>query len=154
MERLQLTRARWRHTTIEKVMQAVFSIGPLQGYMTRPTVFSWTSRQCGGGVEYSTVALRVVGCEGIGNQCLGYNWATRFLRDINTGTCPSRLGESRIWDSKMWSRVPRDSDLRMTALVKPATIVNDSSSRQRGCYILVRTMNASVQLKIKTIAGR
>jgi hypothetical protein len=26
----------------------------------------------------------------------GYNWATLFLGDINTGTWPSRLGESRM----------------------------------------------------------
>jgi hypothetical protein len=47
-----------------------------------------------------------------------YNQATLFLEDINTGTWPSRLGESRIWDSKIWSWVPRDSGLRMTALAR------------------------------------
>jgi hypothetical protein len=26
----------------------------------------------------------------------GYKWATLFLGDISTGTCPTRLGESRI----------------------------------------------------------
>jgi hypothetical protein len=26
----------------------------------------------------------------------GYNWATLFLGDINTGTWPSRLGESQM----------------------------------------------------------
>jgi hypothetical protein len=26
----------------------------------------------------------------------GYNWTTLFLGDINTGTWPARLGESRI----------------------------------------------------------
>jgi hypothetical protein len=34
---MELTRARWRHKTIEEVMQAVFSVGPLRGYMTRPS---------------------------------------------------------------------------------------------------------------------
>jgi hypothetical protein len=29
-----------------------------------------------------------------------------------------RKGKSRIWDSKIWSRVPRDSDPRMTALAR------------------------------------
>jgi hypothetical protein len=43
-----------------------------------------------------------------------YNRTTLFLGDINTGSCPSRLGESRIWHRKMWSWVPRDSDLRLT----------------------------------------
>jgi hypothetical protein len=33
----------------------------------------------------------------------GYNRATLFLGDINTGTWSSRLGESQIGDSKMRS---------------------------------------------------
>jgi hypothetical protein len=49
----------------------------------------------------------------------------------------------------MWSRVPRDSDLGMTALARPAA--TDPASRQRGCY--VRTMTSSVQLEIKN-SGR
>jgi hypothetical protein len=32
-----------------------------------------------------------------------------------------RKGKSRIWDSKIWSRVPRDSDPRMTALVRTSS---------------------------------
>jgi hypothetical protein len=60
------------------------------------------------------------------NSCAwGYNQTNMFLGDINTGTWPSRLVESRIWHSKMWSWVPRDSDLRMTALARPAAIVNN-----------------------------
>jgi hypothetical protein len=39
------------------------------------------------GSNTSTVALRVVGGEEKGTQCLG---------NINTGTWPSRLGKSRI----------------------------------------------------------
>jgi hypothetical protein len=57
-------------------------------------------------------------------------------------------GKSLIWESKIWSRVPRDLDPRMNALARPAVIVNaDASSRQRGCYI--RTTTARVQLKKK-----
>jgi hypothetical protein len=48
------------------------------------------------GSNISTVALRVVEGDEKGNQCLGYNWATLFLGDINKGTWPSRLGEPRI----------------------------------------------------------
>jgi hypothetical protein len=44
----------------------------------------------------STVALRVVRGNEKGTQCWGYNWATVFLGDINTGTWPSWLEESRI----------------------------------------------------------
>jgi hypothetical protein len=54
MERPQHTRARLRHATIEEVMQ-VFSVDPLQGYMTRPTEFSSES-------ECSAVEGAVVEC--------------------------------------------------------------------------------------------
>jgi hypothetical protein len=33
-----------------------------------------------------------------------------------------RKGKSQIWDSKIWSQVPRDSDPRMTALVRVSSI--------------------------------
>jgi hypothetical protein len=42
------------------------------------------------------------------------------------------LGESRIWDSKMWSWVPPDSDLRMTALART------SGNCKRQIYTLIR----------------
>jgi hypothetical protein len=48
----------------------------------------------------SAVALRVEGVDEKWTKCL-YDWVTLFLVDINTGTWPSRLGESRIWDSKI-----------------------------------------------------
>jgi hypothetical protein len=60
------------------------------------------------------------------NGGLTQNRVTLFLGDINTGTWPSRLGGSRIWESKMWSWVPRDSDLRMTALAR----TNSNCKRQ------------------------
>jgi hypothetical protein len=34
------------------------------------------------------------------------------------GDLAFQIGGSRIWDSKMWSRVPRESDLRITALAR------------------------------------
>jgi hypothetical protein len=57
----------------------------------------------------------------------------------NKGTWPSRLGESRIWDSKIWSRVPRDSDPGMTALARTTSnckrqtrsIVRESAPHQQ-----------------------
>jgi hypothetical protein len=64
-------------------------------------------------------------------QCLGYNWATLFLGDINTGTWSSRLGEPRIWDSEIRPSVPRNSDQRMTALLRASSSCNPSSP-QRG----------------------
>jgi hypothetical protein len=102
------------------------------------------------GSNTSTVALWVVGGDENGTQ------ATLFLGDINTGTWPSRLGESRIWDSKTWSRVPRESDLRMTALARASSDCKYRPilSSETGCY--KRTMKASFQLKqflVVSIAG-
>jgi hypothetical protein len=68
-----------------------------------------------------TVVLLVVERDKKGTQCLGYNWDTLFLGDINTGTSPSRFGESRIWDSKIWSWVPWYSDPRMTTLARASS---------------------------------
>jgi hypothetical protein len=72
------------------------------------------------------------------------NWATLFLWDRYSGTWPSRLGESRIWDSKIWSRVPRDSDPRMTALARSSSnckrqtrsLVRESAPHQQACNCL------------------
>jgi hypothetical protein len=47
-------------------------------------------------LNISTVTLRVVGEAEKGTHCLGVYWATLFAGDINTGTCPSRLAQSRI----------------------------------------------------------
>jgi hypothetical protein len=48
------------------------------------------------GSNTSTVALRVIGGDEKGTQCLGDNWATLFLRDINPETWPFTLRKSRI----------------------------------------------------------
>jgi hypothetical protein len=53
-----------------------------------------------------------------GTQCLGYNWDTPFLGGYKYGYLAPMLGEYRIWDSKIWSLVPEDTDQRMTALAK------------------------------------
>jgi hypothetical protein len=74
----------------------------------------------------------------------GYNWATLFLGDIDTATWPSRLGESRIWDTKIWLWVPRDSDLRITALARASSnfkrripsLVGESAPHQQTCNCL------------------
>jgi hypothetical protein len=47
-----------------------------------------------------------------------------FLGYINTGTWPSRLGESRIWERKIWSWIPQDWDLRWLRWRSPAAVLN------------------------------
>jgi hypothetical protein len=59
-----------------------------------------------------------------------------------------RKGKSRIWDSKIWSRVPQDSDPRMTELArissnckrKTRPLVRDSAPHQetRKCRTLIK----------------
>jgi hypothetical protein len=79
-----------------------------------------------------------------GTQCLRYNWATLFLGDRNTGTWPTRLGESQIWDGKIWSWVLRDSDLRITALARASSnckwqtcpLFRKGASHQQSCNCL------------------
>jgi hypothetical protein len=68
-------------------------------------------------------------------------------RGYKYGDLGSGLEESRIWDSKMWSWVQRDSDLRMNALARPSSNFkwHNASSHQKGCYI--RTIYADAQLK-------
>jgi hypothetical protein len=53
-------------------------------------------------------------------------------------------GKSRIWDSKIWSRVSGDSDLRMTALARTSSnckrqtrpLVRESAPQQQTCNYL------------------
>jgi hypothetical protein len=89
----------------------------------------------------SIVALRIVRGDKKGTHALEYNGATLFLRDINMGTWPSRLGESRIWESKIWLWVPRYSNLRVIALAR----VSSNCKRQGGYYR--RTMTERIELK-------
>jgi hypothetical protein len=50
-----------------------------------------------------------------------YNWGILFLGEINAGTRPWRLEESQIWESKIWSRGSRYSNLRKTALARSSS---------------------------------
>jgi hypothetical protein len=130
------------------LLETLFSTRSVQrGYK----VESWgdpIGSPCGCGVEYlhRSPASRRWWRKGE-PSVLVYNRVCLFLGVINTGTLPSRLGESRIWDNKMWSWVPRDSDLKMTALARA------SSSCKRQTHPLVRNLTASVQLENK-ITGR
>jgi hypothetical protein len=79
----------------------------------------------------------------------GYNWATPLLGDINTWTWPSRLRESRTWDTKIWSWVPLDSDMRMTALARTSSnctrqarllVTEHAPHQQTGICLTVRNI--------------
>jgi hypothetical protein len=71
-----------------------FLCGPLQGYNTLPKVSC--IHPCGGRVEY-----------------LHRDTASRRRR---------RRGKSQIWDSKIWLRMPRDSDPRKTTLARTSSV--------------------------------
>jgi hypothetical protein len=82
------------------------------------TVFKCKFIPCEGGVEY-----------------LNRDPASRRRR---------RKGKSRIWDSKIWSRVPQDSDQRITALERASSnckrwtrpLVKESAPHQQTCNCL------------------
>jgi hypothetical protein len=82
---------------VDGLLEAVFSVGSapkLYSNMT-PGRLSAVFR-VEAGSNLSTVALRVVGGDEKGLSAWRYKRATLFLGDINTGTWPSRLGESQI----------------------------------------------------------
>jgi hypothetical protein len=75
----------------------VFSVGSLQStYIREANSDANGTHPCGGGFEY-----------------LHRHPASRRRR---------RKGKSQIWDSKIWSRVSRDSDPRKTTLAKTSSI--------------------------------
>jgi hypothetical protein len=88
----------------------LFIFGSPRSYKELVQFIRWRGRTfpCGGGIEY-----------------LHRDPASRRRR---------RKGKSQIWDSNIWSRVPRDSDQRMIALCKGQQHIKktDPSSRQRG----------------------
>jgi hypothetical protein len=55
------------------------------------------------------VALRIVRGDKRQTSVQRYNWATPFLRDINTGTWPSRLAESQM---RQYNTVPSAAERR------------------------------------------
>jgi hypothetical protein len=78
-------------------------------YMPPAVTFDHTT-PCGGGSEY----LHRSPCESLEAtkkepSTRGYNWATLFLGDINTGTWPSRLGESQL---RRWNMAVSSVGLR------------------------------------------
>jgi hypothetical protein len=94
-----------------------------------------------GGVCYHgrlTVIMRNEPCEG-GVEYLHRSLANRRRR---------RKGKSRIWDSKIWSRVPRDSDHRTTVLSRTSNnckrqtrrLVRESAPHQqnRNCLTVIK----------------
>jgi hypothetical protein len=74
-----------------------------------------------------------------GSQCY---WGIQMR-----GPSPPGWGESRIWDSKMWLWISRDSDPRMTALMRTSSNCKQQTQPlvKTGCYI--RAMTARIQLK-------
>jgi hypothetical protein len=87
-----------QHSTIEELLETMLSTRSI------PTVYQslkFSSIPCGGGIEY-----------------LHHSPASPRRR---------RKAKSRIWGSKQWSRVPWDSDPRMTALARASSNVNNRS---------------------------
>jgi hypothetical protein len=71
-------------------------------------------------------ALRLL--RGLG-VCLGpfFLWGYKYVDLV------INVGETRIWDSKIWSWVPRDFYQRVTVLAKVSYIINDSQVITSNC---------------------
>jgi hypothetical protein len=78
-------------------------------YISRQRQINTLSRQC---INTERERKRKTPCGG-GIEYLHRDHARRTSR---------RKGKSRIWESNIWSRVPRDSDPRNTALAKASSI--------------------------------
>jgi hypothetical protein len=115
----------WR--ALRKALEAVISIRFTRSCKKEfIREFDWVRdscyRPCGGGVEY--------------------------LRPKPASRRKWRKGKSQIWDSKIWSQVPRDSDHRMTALARTSSyckrqtrpLVRESAPHQqtRNCLTVMK----------------
>jgi hypothetical protein len=80
------------HATIQILLETVFSTRSVQRGYKENNWSKFSSHPCGGGVEY-----------------LHRDPASRRRR---------RKVKSRIWDSKIWPRVLRDADPKITALAR------------------------------------
>jgi hypothetical protein len=73
-----------------------------------------------------------------------------FLGCTNTGTGASRLGEFRIWDSKIWAWVTGDSDPRwlrwqgLAAIVSDRPVLSSERGRPTSTYPLLSDNNKSL----------
>jgi hypothetical protein len=76
------------YATIEKLLEALFFVWSTTGAASLCNIAAARKMFCG-------VRAKAVSEEP--------EPATLFLEDINMGTWPSRLMESRTWDSKIWS---------------------------------------------------
>jgi hypothetical protein len=93
-----MTAATHMHTIIEELLEAMFSVESVTRlYNEYQLALPVWVNTCGGRLEY----LHRSPCESqevtkSEPSARGYNWVTLFLGDINTGTWPSRLGESQM----------------------------------------------------------
>jgi hypothetical protein len=98
---LRLAGLRWRHSTPELTRNDIRTVGRGVFYAVRLVLNICSERKIadyfprGGGVEY-----------------LHRSPASRRRR---------QKGKSRIWDSKIWSRIPQDSDPRINALARTSS---------------------------------
>jgi hypothetical protein len=84
------------------------------------------------GSNTSTVTLRVIGGHENVLNTWGYNRDTLFPGDINKETGLSKVAKSRIGESKIWLRVPLDSERKLIALA------STSSNCKRQIHSIVR----------------
>jgi hypothetical protein len=118
--------------TMESILEAVFS------FRSSPKARKGVDHPyVEAGSNVPTITPRVIGDDENVTQSLGYNWATVFLADVNTGTWPTRMESLKSETVKYghesrWT--PNREWLRWRG---PAGFVNDSPvlSWERAPYI-------------------
>jgi hypothetical protein len=106
-------------------------------YRQRPTSNNGSS--IGSGVLY-VVRSEVISLDRQSSvQLIPCGGEVEYLHRSPASRRRRRKRKSRIWDSKIWSRVPKDSDPRMTALARTSSnckrqtrpLVRDSATHQQ-----------------------
>jgi hypothetical protein len=113
------------------------------GSVNTPTIIGVLS-----GTVFSIRSLQS-GCKEEFNQCRG---GIEYLHHSPASRSMRQKRKSWIWDSQIWSRVPRDSDPRMTSLARTSRncqrqtrpLVRESAPHQQTCncltVILIRSL--------------
>jgi hypothetical protein len=72
-------------------------------------------------MHFPTIPLRYISGHSDKNEVLPCGGGVEYLHRNPASRRRRRKGKSRIWDSKIWSRVPRVSDPKMTTLERTSS---------------------------------
>jgi hypothetical protein len=86
---------------------------------------------------------------------ISYGDGVEYLHRSSASRRTRQKGKSRIWDNKIWSRVPRDSNPRMTALARTSSNCKRQTLRHvRGGAPHQQTRNCLTVIKNLVVSPR